>query len=414
MGEAPFPSFPRTWNAVRRGFFSNPKEVRLAGVLLPPRIARLATRVQEIAAEVVAPRAAEVDAERRWPDHTFRAMADAGLLGLVVPETLGGLGEGLLALAVVTETLGRACGASAICYGMHCVGTAVIAAKPTDHHRERYLRPIARGTHVTTLALSEPGTGVHFYLPTTELIPDGESYLVRGTKHFVTSGGHADSYVVSTRATDAAQGEFTALVVDRDTEGVTWSGEWNGFGMRGNSSILMHLGDARVPRANLLGEEGDQIWYVFEIVAPYFLVAMAGTYLGIAQAALDYTLDHVRTRTHVHGGETLARFDVVQHRVGVLWARLEAARHLLYAAATSGDAGEPEWLPGILSCKAEVADASVEVVNESMTLCGGIAYRDNGLLPRLLRDVRASQAMAPTTDLLRLWTGRSLLGQPLL
>lgn len=377
-------------------------------------VARLREIAHDVAVNVAEPRAAEVDRDRVWPEHTMRALADAGLLGVHVPEDLGGHGQGLLALAALTEVLAQSCSVSAICYGMHCVGSAVIAAKPTDHHRERYLRPIAEGRHTTTLSLSEPGSGAHFYLPSTALISDGDDYLLRGTKHFVTNGGHASSYVVSTLASDATKGDFSAILVDRDTAGVRWSGEWDGIGMRGNAAITMHLDDARVPKRNLLGEEGDQIWYIFEIVAPYFLTAMAGTYLGIGQAALDFAIAHIRTRTYTTGSESVAQAEVVQHRVGALWSRLESARQLLYAAAYAGDSGDPGALPMILSSKAEVSDVAVWVVNEAMTLCGGLAYRENGVLGRLLRDVRASHVMAPTTDLLRLWTGRALLGQPLL
>lgn len=370
--------------------------------------------MREIAATVAAPRADEVDEARMWPEHVFRALAEARLLGLHVPEDLGGHGQGLVALASLTEILGQTCSSSAICYGMHCVGTAVIAAKPTAYHREHYLAPIAAGQHTTTLSLSEPGSGVHFFLPSTQLIEDHDHYLLRGMKHFVTNGGQVDSYVVSTLASDASHGEFSCVLVDEETPGLRWSGEWNGLGMRGNSSITMNLEDARVPRENLLGEEGDQIWFVFEIIAPYFLTAMAGTYLGIAQAAIDYTLNHLRARVYTTGGEPLANADVVQHRVGQLWSRLEAARQLTYAAAYAGDSGDPGALAAIFSSKAEVSDVAVQVINEAMTLCGGVAYRENSLLPRLLRDARASHVMAPPTDLLRLWTGRALLGKPLL
>ena len=383
-------------------------------IYFSPRLARLRELAQEVSTTVAAPRAVEVDERRMWPEHTMRALGEAGLLGIHVPEELGGHGEGMVALAAITEVLGQACSSSAICYGMHGVGTAAIAAKPTEHHRERYLRPIAEGRHLTTLSLSEPGTGAHFYISSTQLTADGSDYVVRGLKHFVTNGGHADSYVVSTMASDASSGEFSCILIDRDTPGMRWSGTWDGLGMRGNAAITMNLEDARVSRDHLLGAEGDQIWYVFEIIAPYFLVAMAGTYLGIAQAALDYTIGHVKTRSYTVSGGTVANADVVQHRIGELWSRVEAARQLLYSAAYAGDSGNPEALIAVLSSKAEVSDMAVHVVNEAMTLCGGIAYRENAYLARLLRDVRASHVMAPTTDLLRLWTGRALLGQPLL
>lgn len=383
--------------------------------LLSGAIHELRGKAEQVALGQIAPRSDEVDRDAIWPAHALRALADAGLLGLHVPRRLGGHEQGLLALAVLTETLAKACPSSALCFGMHCVGTAVIAAKATRDQEDRYLRPIAEGRHVTTLALSESGTGLHFYLSQTRLARDSGSYVIDGTKQFVTSGGHADSYVVSTLASSPAQaGEFSCLVVDRDAPGVAWLEPWHGFGMRGNSSRGMRLDRARVPVGNLLGEEGDEIWYVFEVIAPYFLMAMSGTYLGIAQAALDLTLEHLRSRRYDHSGEALADVPLVQHRLGELWAAVEKARLLIYHAARLGDLDDPQALPALLSCKADVAGIAVQVTNEAMTLCGGIAYRENSRLARLLRDARASHVMAPTTDMLRQWAGRTLLGLPLL
>lgn len=378
----------------------NPEEVRQAAA--------------ELAREI-APRAADVDRESLWPEHTMRGAAERGLLGLHVPERLGGSGLGLTALVTATDMLARVCASSAMCFAMHCVGTAVIAAKPTRDQEERYLVPIAEGRHITTLSLSEGGTGIHFYMSQTALARDGDEFVVRGTKQFVTNGGHADSYVVSTRASsDSAAGEFTCLLIDASTPGLQWLEPWNGFGMRGNSSRGLRMDGVRVPAANLLGEEGDQTWYVFEIVAPYFLMAMAGTYLGIAYAALDYAVQHVQSRRHLHSGNPLADEPGVQEAIAGLWMSVEKTRGLVYRAAELGDLGDPHALTPLLAAKADVAEMVVHVTNEAMTLCGGIAYRENDELSRLLRDARAAHVMSPTTALLKLWTGRSVLGLPLL
>ena len=371
---------------------------------------------EEVARESIAPRASEVDAEAKWPEHSMRALAEAGLLGLHVPRRLGGREMGLLALAVTSEAIARACPSSALCYAMHCVGSAVMTAKATPTHREKYLEPIAAGEHVTTLALSEAGTGAHFYLPQTSLTRDGDDLVVQGTKLFVTNGGHADSYVLSTRASvDGAEaGDFSCLVLDGDTEGLRWLDSWAGFGMRGNSSRGLRLDDVRVPTSNLLGSEGDQIWYVFEVVAPYFLIAMAGTYVGVAQAALDITLDSLRERRYAHSGEGLADVQVLQHRVAEISAAVTKTRGLVYHAAHLGDTGHSSAVVAIMLAKADAGDTAVQVANEAMTCCGGRAYAANSELSRLLRDARASHVMAPTTDILKTWAGRSLLGRPFL
>lgn len=380
-------------------------------------LATILRRVEEIAHDVIAPAAPRVDAEAQWPEAGIRALQEAGLGGLVVPLEDGGLGQGLYGLIRVCEVIGRACTSTALCYGMHCVGSAVIAAKATPDQRRRYLEPISQGTHLTTLALSEPGTGSHFYFPQTRLeaISD-EAYRVEGVKSFVTNGMHADSYVVSTVAADPHRpiGEFSCVVLPEGADGLAWGPPWAGLGMRGNSSRRAEMHGVVVPRADLLGEEGDQIWYIFNVVAPYFLGAMAGTYLGLTTTALEEARRHLSKRLYGHSGRTLSQNPVLQHRLGTIWAVTERTRRLVYHAGLEADAGGPDALAALCSAKADVADAAVEVVGEAMTLMGGIAYGEHGTLGRLLRDARAAHVMAPTTDILRTWTGRALLGHPIL
>jgi alkylation response protein AidB-like acyl-CoA dehydrogenase len=373
-------------------------------------------RTAEVTHDVVGPAAEAVDADGTWPEVGLRALQAADLGGLVVPEEYGGVGHGMFALAQVCELIARECTSTALCFGMHAVGSAVIAAKPTEVQKIRYLEPIAAGEHLTTLTLSEPGTGSHFWIPQTTIRRDGDRYLVTGTKSFVTSGGYADSYVVSTVAADpgAPLGEFSCVVVDAGTDGLEWGPEWSGFGMRGNSSRTVELRDAPVPVSAMLGEPGDQLWYVFNVVAPYFLIAMAGSYLGVGVGAFDEMRRHLTQRRYSHDGSRLAEQPVIQHRVGEMWAELERTRQLVHHAATLGDAAHPEALPALCSAKAEVAECATNVTNNAMTIVGGIGYREHGSMGRRLRDARAAHVMAPTTDILRLWTGRALLGEHLL
>ena len=380
-----------------------------------PRLRSLVEAAEQITATIIAPNAEREDAEALWPEPAMRALAEAGLMGLHVPESLGGHGEGLTGLVAIAEVLARESPSTALCYAMHCVGTAVIAAKATEHQKEAYLVPIARGEHITTLALSEPGTGSHFYIPQTRLTRQSDEYLVDGIKSFITNGGHADSYVMSTVGVegDAGEGNFSCIVVDAEMPGLEWQDAWLGLGMRSNSSRTARLESVRVPVANLLGEEGDQLWYVFEVVAPYFLMAMAGTYTGVARAALEEAREHLGERRHAHTGELLGSQPVLAHRLGGLWTDVERTRQLVYAAAQEADAGDPDALVAVLGCKAAAGDTAVQTTNEAMTLAGGMGYRANGKLARLLRDARASHVMAPTTDVLKTWVGRALLNLPL-
>ncbi len=236
---------------------TSPAEIRAS-----PSSSRLVAIADGVASRIAAPLAQTVDQQAHWPSEAMRALGEEGLLGLHVPRRLGGLGQGLSALAQVTEALGKACSSTAMCFGMHCVATAVIAAKATLFQKEHYLRPIAEGRHVTSLALSEPGTGANFFLPRATFQREDGGFVLRGAKSFVTSGGHADSYVVSAVApgSELDPGTFTCLLVDEGAAGLEWGPVWNGVGMRGNSSRGAKLNDVAVPEGNLLGREGDQIW----------------------------------------------------------------------------------------------------------------------------------------------------------
>jgi isovaleryl-CoA dehydrogenase len=385
------------------------------GSEVDPPLDQLRSLARDVANSTVSQQAETIDQDGRWPDEGCGRSAMRGCSACTSTPPSAGT-AGMLALALVTEELGHVCASTALVYGMHCVATKAVAVNATSDQQQRYLGPIAAGEHVTSLALSEPGTGVHFYLPRATFRREDDTIVLNGTKSFVTSGGHADSYVVSVvgEQTEMDPGTFSCVLLDADTPGASWEGDWDGFGMRGNSSRLLQLRDVAVPEHNLVGAEGDENWYLFQVIAPYFIVAMSGTYLGVARSALEAAIEHLKRRTYDHTGQRVGAYDTVAHRLGELWIVVERARQLLHHAARLGDAASPEARQALFACKAEVAEAAVGVTNEAMTLVGGAGYGRNATLGRALRDARASHVMAPSTDLLKIWLGRSLLDLPLL
>ncbi len=383
---------------------------------LSAEVLRLRDVAAVIADEVIAPAAALIDEQALWPAANMAALGKAGLLGLHIPRRLGGEEQGLLALSVIAEELGRACSSTAMCFSMHSVAAKVMAAKATSDQEERFLRPIAEGRHITSLALSEAGTGVHFFLPRTTFKPVTDGFELNGEKSFVTSGAEADSYVFSAveEGSELDPGSFTCLAVEKEASGLTWRDAWRGYGMRGNSSRAVGLDAVFVPRDNLLGAPGDQVWYVFEVVAPYFLVAMAGVYLGIARAALEAAIHHLRSRRHEHTGKSLSEVPVLWGEVAEAWTEVQSTRQLIRYAARLFDAGSTEAPLALFAAKARVAQTANSVTDAAMILMGGRAYADNSTIARLHRDARAANVMSPTTHLLETWLGRSLLGLPLL
>jgi alkylation response protein AidB-like acyl-CoA dehydrogenase len=373
--------------------------------------------VQNISSTVVAEDAEATDRLARWPERSLRSFQKEGLGGLTVPVEYGGLGHGTKTLAKVCEIIGQSCTSTAICYGMHAVGSAVIASKATNYQREKYLIPICEGRHLTSIALNETGTGSQFYLPQTRMQYHSESeYNINGTKSFVLNGGKADSYIISAVAEGShTPGEqFNCFMVDSDAAGIQWGERWKGIGLRGDSSRDLFLDSVKISDKNILGQFGDQIWYVFNVITPYFLTAMAGSYLGIARAAINEVTHHIKNREFSFNGRALASSSVIQYQLGSLWAKYARSRALVYYATECYDMDQDNALIDLFAAKAEVADATIEIVNEAITLCGGYAYQEKSILDLLLRDARAAHVMTPTADILRVWTGRSILEQPLL
>ncbi len=371
---------------------------------------------KSVVSDIIEKEAQTIDEKAIWPKNGIRALQKAGLGGLVIPAEYGGLGHGIYSMVRVCEEIGKSCPSTSISFGMHLTASGVLSAKATTYHVEEFLKPIAKGTHLTTLALSEPGTGAEFYFPQCELkSKSSDTFTINGTKSFVTNGGYADSYVVSTQSTASNQvGQFNMLAVTQDTKGLEWGPKWEGFGMRGNQSRTVELKNITVPAKNLLGSEGDQVWYVFHVVAPYFLAGMAGGYLGLATRAYEIVKDHFKERTFKHSEVNLARRLIPQERLAEMWGKIESTRQFIYWAAKEYDSAGPLALPSIIMTKVKAAECAVEITNEALTRTGGIAYRDNSILCRLLRDARAAHIMAPTTDYLKVWAGRALLDLPVL
>lgn len=380
-------------------------------------ISKVLETVEDISSTVIARNATKTDKYARWPVEGIRALQEAGLGGLTVPIEYGGMGHGTEVLAKICEIIGRYCASTSICYGMHCVGSAVLSSKITDYQQEHFLTPICEGKHITSLSLSELGSGSHFYLPQTKMIEnDDNSYVIVGEKSYATNGGEADSYVVSavTEDTNKAVGNFNCVIIPKDSKGLEWGAPWEGLGLRGNSSRNLTLNNVMVSEQQILGNVGDQIWYIFNVITPYFLTAIAGAYLGVSGAVIDQIKAHVTQRKFSFNARTKASSSLTQYQLGELWGKYSRSRALLYFATQNYDKGLGNNQIDLFSAKAEVADTVIDIVNEAMTFCGGSAYRGDSALNRMLRDARAAHIMSPTTEMLRVWTGRSILDHPLL
>lgn len=380
---------------------------------MPPSVAASESTnlARKLTDEVLIPRAAEIDRQRAFPTENFADIASSGLLGLMVPAAAGGSGAGLSTLASVLEEVGRGCASTAMCYLMHCCATAVIAAKASPEQAERWLRPIANGRLIGTLAFSERGTGAHFYNPEIQAHVNG-SYLLSGRKSFVTSGGYADLYLALVKASPSADG-LDVVVIEKGSAGLSFEGSWDGLGMAGNSSVRMVLDEVSVPLDRGIGGEGAGADLVFGVVAPTFMVGVASVNVGIAQAALDTAVKHATSRTYPPDGKPLASIQAIQFYLAEMKIATDGARALVQRAAGLADSADPGALPAVMEAKIAASDAVIEVTNKAMQVGGGQAYSRGMSLERHFRDGRASAVMAPTTEVLKEWLGKLQCGLPL-
>lgn len=377
----------------------------MSGHLTAERDAALAAVIDE----VVLPSAAKVDQLGEFPGQAIEAMGDAGLLGLVSSAEVGGGGSGLPAATEVIERLAGACGSTAMVVLMHYAATAVIEAYGSREAREA----IAAGGHLTTLAFSEAGSRSHFWVPLSTAAQAGTEVRLDAHKSWVTSAGHADSYVWSSGPLNGA-GPMTLWLVPSSTTGLSTKGSFDGLGLRGNASSPILADNVRIPADAMLGEDGAGLDIAMSAVLPWFLTLSAAFSLGIAEKVTAETARHLTGTRLAHLGIALADQPVTRLAFGRMRLRTDEIRSLVDATVAGLAEGRPEAALRVLEVKALAAEAAGDVADQGMRLCGGSAFRKDMPIERHLRDSLAARVMAPTTEALLDFIGRAALGQPLL
>ncbi len=365
--------------------------------------------LNDVVENVIAPSAAKTDATGTFPRAGIEALGQAGILGLLSAPDVGGAGLTLRAAVDVVEQVASACGSTAMVVLMHYASVPVIEA-----HGPRDVRAaIASGRHLTTLAFSEGGSRSHFWAPLSTATREADGVRLDARKSWVTSAGQADSYVWSSRPV-AAPGPMTLWLVAAGAEGLSQSGDFDGLGLRGNSSTPMSANSLKVSETAMLGADGAGLDIALSLVLPSFLSMSAAFSLGSMEAAIAQTAAHL-TRTRLeHLDRTLAQQQTV--RLDFARMRLEAdrTRALLRDTLTAVETARSDAMLRVLEVKAGAAEAAVHVTDLAMKLGGGAAYRRDLGVERRFRDARAAPVMAPTTDALLDFIGRATLGLPLL
>ena len=371
---------------------------------------------KEIASTTLAAAAADNDRLGRFSPEAIDALMASGLLSMIVPSEVGGGGLGPRALAEVVTALAEKDASVAMVFLMHTLAAHTIASASRTPAIERVLGEIVGGRHLSTLAFSEAGSRSHFWAPVSRAVRlNGSGAALSARKSFVTSAGHVQSYVTSALAPNGTGPTDTTLyLVAANSPGIAISAAWDGLGMRANASSPVTLDGCVVANDLRLTEDGAGFPAMLNIVLPLFNVGQASVSLGICRAAVTATAAHLKSARFEHLGATLgealpnlrAQLATMQIETDGLAARInDTVNHL-------ESPGELTMLR-VLEVKAAASEVAIVVTSLAMRTCGGAALsRQNGI-ERLFRDAQAGAVMAPTTDVLREFIGKAILGLPL-
>jgi alkylation response protein AidB-like acyl-CoA dehydrogenase len=373
--------------------------------------ASIGTRVQAVT-DVAGRHAAQVDREAAFPEAAVAALRESGLLGLTLPEDVGGLGGGPVEFSEVAAAISAACGSTGMIYLMHVSTSMCVAAAPPPGMPD-VLHHLADGTALATLAFSERGSRSHFWAPVSKEVPSNGGVHLRASKSWVTSAGHADLIAVSTlSATGSGPTDSNLYLIPGQTPGLTIAGPWEGMGLRGNASSPMTL-DLDVESGRRLGKDGEGFRLMMEAVLPWFNLGNASVSLGLADAALQAALRHCSGSRFEHTGESLAQLPTIRARLARMRIGLDVQKAYLRQAAESMVAPSDATILNVLGVKASANDAALTITDDAMRVCGGAAFSQHLAIDRFFRDARAGHVMAPTADVLYDFYGKAITGQPL-
>ena len=375
------------------------------------------SKAREIAGRVLAPSASQNDKAGRFSTEAVGTLGESGLLGLMLPAEVGGSGLGPRTFAAITTTLAEADASVAMVYLMHVLGAATIAAarSGTAEAVKPILREIGAGRHLSTLAFSEAGSRSHFWAPVSRAHRNGSGVRISARKSFVTSAGHAQSYVVSALAPEGkGPTDSTLYLLPAGTRGLSIAGPWDGLGLRANASAPITLDDCEVASHFQLTDDGAGFPAMLNVVLPLFNLGTAAVGLGLCRAAVAGTATHLKTAKFEHLGQSLgeslptlrAQLAAMQIETDGLASRIDdLVDHLEKPRETT--------MLRVLETKAAAGDVAISVTSTAMRVCGGAAFSKHLSIERLFRDAHAGAVMAPTGDVLREFIGKSLLGIPL-
>ena len=354
---------------------------------------------REFAENEVKPLAAEIDEEERFPAETVAKLARQGMMGIYFPREFGGQGGDVLSYIICLEELARVCATTAVILSVHNLPCDIIMQNGTPEQKARFLPDLLSGKTLGAFALTEPGAGSDAAGQQTRAVREGDSYVLNGTKSFITSGGYAGLYGVFAM-TDKSRGTkgISTFLVEAGRPGFSIGKKERKMGIRGSSTTELIFENCVIPKENIVGPEGRGFFTAMSTLDSG-RIGIAAQALGIAQGAFDEAVGYVQERKQF--GKPLAQFQNTRFVIADMKARIEAARLLTYKAAWLKQSGQEVGAAASIA-KLFASDVAMEVTTDAVQVFGGAGYTRDYRVERYMREAKITQIFEGTNQIQRM------------
>ncbi|GHF05343.1 acyl-CoA dehydrogenase [Streptomyces fumanus] len=362
--------------------------------------------VRSLAEAKIAPYAAAVDEEARFPQEALDALTANDLHAVHVPESYGGAGADALATVIVIEEVARVCASSSLIPAVNKLGSLPVILSGSEELKKKYLAPLAKGDAMFSYCLSEPEAGSDAGGMKTRAVRDGDHYVLNGVKRWITNAGVSEYYtVMAVTDPDKRSKGISAFVVEKSDEGVSFGAPEKKLGIKGSPTREVYLDNVRIPADRMIGEEGTGFATALKTL-DHTRITIAAQALGIAQGALDYAKGYVRERRQF--GKAIADFQGVQFMLADMAMKISAARALTYQAAAASERGDADLTYQGAAAKCFASDIAMEVTTDAVQLLGGYGYTRDYPVERMMRDAKITQIYEGTNQVQRIVMARNL------
>ena len=364
--------------------------------------------VRALAEDKIAPYAAEVDEQSRYPQEAHDALVASDFFAPHVPEEYDGVGADALATCIVIEEVARVCASSSLIPAVNKLGSMPVILAGSEELKARYLPPLARGEAMFSYGLSEREAGSDTAAMKTRARPDGDDWVLNGQKSWITNAGVSEYYtVLAVTDQDGRRGaNVSAFVVEKADPGFSFGEKERKLGIKGSPTRELHFEDCRIPGDRMVGSPGEGLKIALRTL-DHTRVTIGAQAVGIAQGALDLAIDYVKERRQF--GTRIADFQGIQFMLADMAMTLEAARQMVYVAAAKSERGDPDLPFFGAAAKCYASDVAMQITTDAVQLLGGAGYVKDYPLERMMRDAKITQIYEGTNQIQRVVMARQLL-----